>query len=437
MNVLEIIRKKVSRSKTLSYSHNESNQKSNSLPLMDRPNQPNAPNPGEYYSWRPEGHAVDISLHFEIIDKLLIEIMKGFGSIPRRGAEVGGLLLGTSETTDGKLHITIRDFQPVACEHSGGPSYSLSVKDIQGLKSGIEQLRPTGSLDALHVVGHYRSHTREGLGMSDEDIDLMDDHLPGDDKVMLLVKPFATRTSSAGFFFRESSEFLRTDASYLEFPFKRKDLGGGSSGTERIAAAARFGESRPPAENPLQFPSAPRPSSRPVMEAETMSYADPEPAPQRRTVQPEAEFSSDPEPSQLFRPRRESRLRGGWVWIPLSLIFLVLGVLLGFQTALSMRPNGPAALGPEIFNLALTVIKSGDSLNVTWDRQATAVRTAGHGVLYIKDGDFNKALNLDATELQVGSVVYRKPSTSVTFKLEVFPRDRTVVSESVEYKEAP
>ena len=157
----------------------------------------------------------------------------------------------------------------------------------------------------------------------------------------------------------------------------------------------------------------------------------------RPPQQPPAPFAGLGHSAESYLPKRESNFRSGWVWIPLSLIFLVFGVLLGFQTALNMRPNGPAALGPEIFNLSLTVVKASDSLNVTWDRQAAAVRTAGHGVLYIKDGDFNKSLNLDATELQVGSVVYRKPSSWVTFKLEVFPRDRTIVSESVEYKEAP
>ena len=104
--------------------------------------------------------------------------------------------------------------------------------------------------------------------------------------------------------------------------------------------------------------------------------------------------------------------------------------------ALSMRSSGPAALGPEIFNLSLKVAKVGDALNLTWDRQAPAVRSSGRGVLSIKDGDNNQSLVLDVNDLQNGSVVYRKPSPSVTFKLEVFPRDRLLVTESVDYKEA-
>ena len=105
--------------------------------------------------------------------------------------------------------------------------------------------------------------------------------------------------------------------------------------------------------------------------------------------------------------------------------------------ALSMRPIGPAALGPEIFNLGLKVIKAGDALNLTWDRQAPAVRSAGRGVLFIKDGDHNLSRPLDVTDLQNGSVVYSRPSPSVTFKLEVYPRDHLLVTESVDYKETP
>ena len=396
---------------------------------MDRPNNTNAPTPGEYYRWQPEGHAITVDLQYGIVDKLLIEIMKGFGSVPRRGAEVGGLLLGTAENIDGRINITVQEFQPVACEHAGGPSFTLSEKDMQGFVSAVEEQR-----EGLQVVGQYRSHTREGLGMSNDDIHLMDQHLPGDGKILLLVKPFATRVSSAGIFFRESAEFLRTDASYLEFPFRRKELGGGSSGTERIAAAARFGQTHTH-DAPLPFPGSarqPRSAAQESFAQAPPTYEDPRPIQQQTPP-----FGGLGQSEEAYRPKRESNLRSGWVWIPLSLIFLIFGVLLGFQTALNMRPNGPAALGAEIFNLSLTVVKAGDSLNVTWDRQAAAVRTAGHGVLYIKDGDFNKSLNLDATELQVGSVVYRKPSSSVTFKLEVFPRDRTTVSESVEYKEAP
>ena len=442
----------------------ESFSKENSgVLLMDRTELNNPTSSEESYLWQPKGHPVKVSLHFDFVDKLLVEIMKGFGSIPRRGAEVGGLLLGTSQTKDGELYITVQDFHPVACEHAGGPSYHLSAKDVQEFQAAVGQWRQTADEDSVEghrmsVVGHYRSHTRDGLGMSDEDIDLMDEHLPGEGHIMMLVKPFATRVSTAGIFFREGGEFLRTDSSYTEFPFRRKELGGGSSGAERLAAAARFGQNRP-SDSAIPFSNAPRSpqgarqdrlqQDRQQMPGPDMSGPD--------TMDPRHSFAGDPPsysdpaysepasqpqagPEGLYQPertRKENKIRSGWVWFPLSLIFLALGVLLGFQMALSMRPIGPAALGPEIFNLGLKVIKAGDALNLTWDRQAPAVRSAGRGVLFIKDGDHNLSRPLDVTDLQNGSVVYSRPSPSVTFKLEVYPRDHLLVTESVDYKETP
>ncbi len=493
--MLENIRKKLSAAKSLSYSHKESGEKPNSkgtptgwsndqpnsglskkalskkarrkganslhapdsesfsteysgVLVMDSTELNNPTNSEDFYTWQPKGHPVKVSLHFDFVDKLLVEIMKGFGSVPRRGAEVGGLLLGKSETREGILHITVQDFHPVACEHAGGPSYQLSVKDLKEFQAAVGQWRHAeGSEDNVNsVVGHYRSHTRDSLGMSDEDIDLMDEQLPGDCNIMLLVKPFATRVSTAGIFFREGGEFLRTDASYNEFPFRRKELGGGSSGAERFAAAARFGQNRP-SDSAIPFSNAPR-STQPQR---------PDRFPDREQTPPhnmdtQQSFGIDPpafagtasqQPAiteGIYTPtrtRKENKIRSGWVWFPLSLIFLALGVLLGFQMALSMRPNGPAALGPEIFNLGLKVVKGGDALNLTWDRQAPAVRSAGRGVLFIKDGAHNLSRPLDVTDLQNGSVVYSKPSPSVTFKLEVYPRDHLLVTETVEYKETP
>ena len=414
--------------------------------VMDSTELNNPASSENFYVWQPKGHPVKVSLHFDFVDKLLMEIMKGFGSVPRRGVEVGGLLLGKSETRDGLLHITVQDFHPVVCEHAGGPSYQLSAKDLQEFGAAVAQWRNAASAesDSISVVGQYRSHTRDGLGMSDEDIDLMDEQLPGDGNILLLVKPFATRVSTAGIFFREGGEFLRTDASYNEFPFRRKELGGGSSGAERFAAAARFGQNRP-SDSAIPFSNAPR-ATQPQR---TDRFPDREqtPAHNMDTQQGfgiDAPAFADPASQQptvteglypAARRRKENKIRAGWVWFPLSLIFLAFGVLLGFQWALSMRPNGPAALGPEIFNLGLKVVKAGDELRFTWDRQAPAVRSSGRGVLFIKDGDHNLSRPLDVTDLQNGSVVYSKPSPSVTFKLEVYPRDHLLVTETVEYKE--
>ena len=141
-----------------------------------------------------------------------------------------------------------------------------------------------------------------------------------------------------------------------------------------------------------------------------------------------AEFSeSDPD-------QTKAKASSGWVWVPLSFIFLLLGVLLGFQAALTLRPQA-AAGSSDPFNLQLNVSKEGDNLNVRWDRQGQAVRTASRGVLVIVDGNYSKKVELDANQLQTGSVVYRHNASEVRFRFEVYPHDRDTITETIDWKE--
>ena len=61
-----------------------------------------------------------------------------------------------------------------------------------------------------------------------------------------MIKPFASRPSVGGFFFWEDGEIYR-EASYLQFPFHRKELGGGDP--PRSAPPPSRGEQ--PESNPL------------------------------------------------------------------------------------------------------------------------------------------------------------------------------------------
>src|SRR5580700_6698924 len=84
-----------------------------------------------YYVWEAAGKSVVVCLHLEAIDRMLQEVMRGFGAIPKRGAEVGGVLIGTIETDGGQTTIRVEDFEPVDCGYTRGPSY-LFVDDDRG-----------------------------------------------------------------------------------------------------------------------------------------------------------------------------------------------------------------------------------------------------------------------------------------------------------------
>jgi len=359
-----------------------------------------------FYTWQPPQKPITVRLYFDVVDRLLLEVMKGFGAVPRRGAEVGGFLLGRREESNGHPTVEVLQFEPIPCEHAEGPSFVLSANDLRLWADAKARLQTSGQ----QIVGFYRSHTRDGLHLAGEDLDLLNEYFPQRDLVALVIKPYATRASVAGFFFWEG-DTLRSDSPYLEFPFRRKELGGGASPLDRVVSAARFGQQQSrAAASPA--PDAPAAAS-PLL-------------PGMDTPPPTAASSEPP---------KAKPARSGWVWIPLSFIFMLLGVILGFQIAISMRPRTPANPYLEAWNLALGVQRLEDRLVVSWDRTAPAVRNANRGVMTILAGDDSRRIELSFSDLQAGQLIYRSSPSTVIFRLEVFPKDRTSVAETLEFRQ--
>lgn len=379
-----------------------------------------------YYVWEvPEKNTI-IHLDFGVVDRLLIEVMRGFGAIPRRGAEVGGILLGSTEKLGDKTIVRVEDFEVVACEHRRGPSYLLSEGDTSRFEETLQRHRYSPE-KRLYAIGGYRSHTREGMGMSAEDVKIFDGYFPDPNNIYLLIKPYATRVSVAGFFFREGAN-VHTEATYLEFPFRRRELGGGASpaGRYRESPSAAAGV----AASNTTF-SAPAGGAAGAADAPPVEYADYDerpyfPSTVEEEYPAEANDAASEEPSV-------TRFRKTNVWIPLSFIFLLLGVLVGFQAALSYKPAKAGGVLSDPFSMTLAVSRSGDYLHVRWDRHSQAVRTAQRGVLSITESGYEKKVDLDAVQLQNPTVYYRNVSDAVKFRLEVYTKERVSVSESFDW----
>lgn len=374
-----------------------------------------SPEPGAgtapFYTWKPADKLVSVQIQFDIIDRILLEVMKGFGAVPKRGAEVGGILLGTAERNRlGELAVNVEDFEPIKCDHAQGPSYVLSESDRDAFEEACERWQ-RGPDRRIYVVGYYRGHTRDGICLAAEDLALLEDQFPGEEAIALIIKPYATKVSTAGIFFREEGQF-KADATYLEFPFRRKELGGGASGAERLASAARFGQQRI-YEEPI-FAPAPVPQPQVVESAPVTA--------------PTFGMAAEP-PSN-----RKKNVRGGWVWIPLSFIFMLLGTVIGFQIALSMRPRQPTNAWLEAWDIALTVKQNNAELIISWDPLAPAVRNSSRGVLYIQTRTDTHNVELRGPQLQAGSVIYRSVPERAVFRLELYPRERSAVSETAEFK---
>jgi hypothetical protein len=370
-----------------------------------------------YHVWEAAGKAVSVQMNLDALDRLSSVVLTGFGAIPRRGAEVGGVLVGT---ITGSV-VRVDDFEPVPCSYKRGPSFLLTDTDAALFDEAYEKWRP-GPGKEQYAVGFYRSNTRDQDTVSEDDREICAKYFPPPSNVMLFIKPYASKVSTAGFITYENGRL--EDESAGEFPFRRFEIEGGTAPARRP-----LGESRSVARSEREMAPPPEP-----------------PPPARREPMPELRYDSpvfgqttpqQQEPERAYALTAESRgRRKGWIWIPMSFIFLLLGVLLGFQAALTIYPQkGTATVaGDDPYSLNLSVVSSEDNLHVKWERQAGVIRAAQRGVLQIQDGTYNKQVELDATQLQNGSVIYRKLSGGVKFRLEVFPRNRVSVSESVEWK---
>jgi hypothetical protein len=118
-------------------------------------------------------------------------------------------------------------------------------------------------------------------------------------------------------------------------------------------------------------------------------------------------------------------------WAPLSVVFLALGIVLGFAAALLLqKPERESTADPYALNL--TVVRNGQNLELTWDPQLAAIRRALRGTLTITDGERVTPRQLSPQELEVGKAVYRRFSNKVIFQLQVFTAENAGLSERLE-----
>jgi len=154
-----------------------------------------------------------------MIDHMEKEVVENFRSLTSRGSEIGGLLLGTVSPGNPAI-VSIDDFELISCDYSRGPLYRLSDADMGRFERAMQQRQ--GGNSPL-VVGYFRSHTRKGLSLDAEDVAFLEARFRDPHQVALLVRPYATKASTAGIFIWEGGQ-LQGDASYLEFPFRSSQL---------------------------------------------------------------------------------------------------------------------------------------------------------------------------------------------------------------------
>ena len=175
------------------------------------------------YLWEVPQKPVSVRIPFSLIDRLEREAVENFRSLTSRGSEIGGLLVG-DVSPGSPLVVSIADYELIACDYSRGPLYRLSDADMGRFEQAIQQWLAAGR----GVAGFFRSHTRKGISLDVDDLAFFHARFRDPHHVALLVRPFATKASTAGIFIRENGK-VNGEASCLEFPFRSCELGTGQA----------------------------------------------------------------------------------------------------------------------------------------------------------------------------------------------------------------
>jgi proteasome lid subunit RPN8/RPN11 len=166
----------------------------------------------DYVAWSAPGSPA-IGIRRRVMEGIHQEISEVFAAVPRRGAETGGILLGTRDGDS----LVVEDFEPVPCEHRFGPSYRLSDVDREALAESLEWFRARAQ-PGLTVLGYYRSHTQPDFALNEEDEDLTRTHFADPENVVLLIKPSRMGATVADFFIRRDGH-AEEASTPVPFPF--------------------------------------------------------------------------------------------------------------------------------------------------------------------------------------------------------------------------
>jgi len=177
---------------------------------------PDQASPTFSYVWHAPGRPLTIALHLEVVDRLALAVQEGCQALPRRGLEIGGMLLGRIRRRHGQTTVEIENFDLLESEHAVGPSYLLSAADRRVLGRRLRQLR---SSQKLSVVGFFRSHTRKDLAITMEDTGLLSDYFADPSMVFLLIHAIPDRPLQGGYYVWEGRD-MRAGRPREEFPFR-------------------------------------------------------------------------------------------------------------------------------------------------------------------------------------------------------------------------
>ena len=324
--------------------------------------------------WTAPDGACSIALEPSVVDDLRRRTIDAFISLPKRGAEIGGLLFGQLRT-DGTTTFQIDAGEEIPSEYRFGPSYKLSESDYRSLSERLLQLPREGS-DT--VIGLYRSYTGGEIAPDQADQGLLRYLFPDTQFVLLLIQPVSPEKCFAQFQFGSKGELAGEP--YEQFLLEPSQLK-----TESTP------EAKAPAESLREEEAVEAPKSA--------IAALPLPASRRSRMQ---EDEAPPAPQSSRR----------WTLLWLCALAAIAGAAGHEIWTLERQPRWAP--------LALHATASAKDLLLTWDAAAPAIQQASQGMMTVTDGAAQNQIPLTAAQLRSGKFGYAPSHDEVLFRLLVY-----------------
>src|SRR5258708_18208563 len=323
----------------------------------------------DYYVWDEPERPVSVHLNYQTFELIQIEVLRGLDSNGDDGVEIGGILLGRREQAAGRVNTFIEEFLPVQCGYSGGSVYSLSDGDGIKFEAALKQCKSEATKSSS-VVGFFRSHLRNNVFLSPDDLSMIRRFFTDPDSVFLLIKTLPSRGCTAAFLRGEDGQ-IQPECAYNEVPLSPVQI-----------APARY-----PKKQPLEL-------SRPV--------------------------------ERVPNIRRRPWFAWG-TFVVLAVVAIATVALISWMKwwgQSHVAHVGAASLG-------LHVERSSDHLAVMWNRNSAEIVAANRAVLAIRDGSYQKAFFLNQTQLRAGMVAYKPDNQNIDFDLELYRERTQIVSDTL------
>jgi TonB family protein len=359
--------------------------------------------------WRSTDGSTRVSMPIGLADRIAGYSFEAYKSVPRRGAEAGGLLLGGVRLGP-VIDIFINGFEPIPCDYKFGPSFIVSEELQKLFRAAIARFPPA------EILGYYRSHTRKNPALDFTDQDLVDHVFPGLSGLVLLIKPSGVAKITGSYYFFQTGR-LEMRSVGPEFPFLTT-VPGGTPPPAAVEADASNSEFAEVMKKTLAASTSNESAVAPP--AEVL-------APVKAPVQPKlVDGDQDAE-------RRKQRKRLQWEVVASGLMIAAALALLWWQYH---GPSGEEAATvaqaapSHVSSLGLAVHPGEGGWRITWDPASLAARESVKGVLNVTEDESRERIPLTAAQVRNGSATYRPIGDDITFRLDLVARDSSLSTET-------